>query len=983
MKFSRTERIVLLIDLHPLVHLQNPDPYLTSILTSARTLLTFPSLSTSLFAFKLFFSSLSPLLSSSAVHRCAGKPSVSSLSFNHPSQTLDSLSETLGSLPGSSFSSELAISSPRASHVAGSLLQLVHDYAWDALNESVSGTLNDFPTVKSNLVLLLSPLCRSLKCLSEFMNVSSDDEIMTSVDSFCKSFGSFFGAVNDGYVSRNIHCSWIDVNFDAEYNEENLEGDKPILQLGIFTTGIRSLGWGFCSTDSIILGSALIPFPLIYPTIGVSFNFLYSNDNFKPSPVQLTLEILDVKGMPLECKCCDLELLKLKKPSRLIPSDIMHTLQFRSVENEALEHDNILGDNLGDRITDLRIRAVQKCKEDVISEGSSTTLILVRSHSGEPGKSGKKCSGSFFASRVIEMLSSEMGEFIHGSTIPLWQILLGFLCRKGYEALVSLSSGNGNSLLGILKPFTAHLALLSIIDDAQVTEPKCHGLKFAEVGEKICKPFSTTNNSTGTANTHRSTLSSENNVSVGNQNRKKNKKHIYQDLPWISFQKAAFEGSILELEESYFASKFNNCKKLRFLKCWMKQIINSSSDFCSILDGSKSCQNIKEEIGERLNGSEQESEQPIPLKFSVKPSEMQEEAALVSYSETSEVFFSNLPKKIQNGIESKGVDLQILAERLVNLSIYWLYQKSEVENSIDNQLAAVKSDVSHGKLVANNLVNILLKDPKALKEKYRDNNQSFLASDPGPTSFVPTSIVREYELQILLRMEMLRSKVADNIEASTKRKLVKQICLLLEIIQYLVEGGFHGHLSLYDYVEQTIKARYSHVLGNVVNKIYAQMDLLPYEDENESLIQLLNSEDSNHSWRDTDRHDVAETKRACESISADDESSHLLERNVNGLLHINGEEQARRLSEAQQRRERARRFVSFTTWVPDLQRVWAPKQPKVMKVKSESLQKQLKKRKERHRGKHDIVCETPMTGTKHSGSCPSGSVSKALFQDDW
>lgn len=71
-----------------------------------------------------------------------------------------------------------------------------------------------------------------------------------------------------------------------------------------------------------------------------------------------------------------------------------------------------------------------------------------------------------------------------------------------------------------------------------------------------------------------------------------------------------------------------------------------------------------------------------------------------------------------------------------------------------------------------------------------------------------TLISARYELQVLLRMEILRSEVAATIDSSTKRKLVKQICLLLDIIQYIVEGGFHGHLSLHDYVEKTIKTRY-------------------------------------------------------------------------------------------------------------------------------------------------------------------------------
>ncbi|KAM1054762.1 hypothetical protein ACFX13_002124 [Malus domestica] len=82
--------------------------------------------------------------------------------------------------------------------------------------------------------------------------------------------------------------------------------------------------------------------------------------------------------------------------------------------------------------------------------------------------------------------------------------------------------------------------------------------------------------------------------------------------------------------------------------------------------------------------------------------------------------------------------------------------------------------------------------------------------------------------------------------------------------------------------------------------------------------------------------------------------------------------------------------------MPDLQRVWAPKQLKPLKPKSNPLRK-LFKRKD-HRGScDDRVCETPMTGIKRScsqrswdddedyreySSQPCGSVSKALFQDD-
>ena len=50
--------------------------------------------------------------------------------------------------------------------------------------------------------------------------------------------------------------------------------------------------------------------------------------------------------------------------------------------------------------------------------------------------------------------------------------------------------------------------------------------------------------------------------------------------------------------------------------------------------------------------------------------------------------------------------------------------------------------------------------------------------------------------------------------------------------------------------------RYCDTLGNVVDRIYTKMDLLLFADEDESPNHLLNSEDSNQSWRDRQHGDV-------------------------------------------------------------------------------------------------------------------------------
>ncbi|KAJ1384588.1 hypothetical protein SESBI_42417 [Sesbania bispinosa] len=71
--------------------------------------------------------------------------------------------------------------------------------------------------------------------------------------------------------------------------------------------GAAKLGWGFCSLDSILLGSALVPFGLIYPKIGISWFSIRSSSS--KGQVQLSLTILDVNGSPIEYNCCDLNLM--------------------------------------------------------------------------------------------------------------------------------------------------------------------------------------------------------------------------------------------------------------------------------------------------------------------------------------------------------------------------------------------------------------------------------------------------------------------------------------------------------------------------------------------------------------------------------------------------------------------------------------------------------------------------------------------------
>ncbi|TKY66384.1 hypothetical protein E2542_SST09256 [Spatholobus suberectus] len=174
------------------------------------------------------------------------------------------------------------------------------------------------------------------------------------------------------------------------------------------------------------------------------------------------------------------------------------------------------------------------------------------------------------------------------------------------------------------------------------------------------------------------------------------------------------------------------------------------------------------------------------------------------------------------------------------------------------------------------------------------------------------------------------------------------------------------------------------------------MDLLLFADEDEAPNSLLNSEDSNKSWnKKAYRDDVGENDVSNQPISAENEPFQLQKDSSGRFQRIVDGDHGKKLIEAKERRKSAQRFSNFTSWMPVLQRVWAPKQ-KSMKPKKDLLQR-VPKRKEQERASYGTVCETPMTGNKRSsprtrdsdddngladGNQPSGSVSKALFKDD-
>ncbi|CAN7066497.1 unnamed protein product [Brassica rapa subsp. trilocularis] len=392
--YRTCHRIVLLIDLNPLILSPDSNQYLAFVISAAEKLLSFPPLSASLFSFKFFISSLSSLLSSSKLSALS-IPS-SKLSFDLPTPTLVSLRRAIDAVKRCELQSTSTSTSPRGVNVAASLRQIVYDYAWEPVGRGMIPGFTDgggVDVVRSNIVVTFSSISRDLKWVSEFLDVKSNDECLRELGLFTSKFGEVFDCVNDLFDDRDIHLSWIDVSF-GERSERELKSE-------FFDSGVRGLGWGHCSTDSLVFGSLNVPFGLIYPTLGVSPKVSTSHK----FTVQVSLEIADIDGKPMECKCGELE--------------------FSSSE---------------------------------ISNWRVLQWISQESDQEKEQESG------FWADRVLQILEKETGERVAKKSSPIWQILLSYLYREGYSALVSLTKSDGSARTGILKPFTFSSALILVFD---------------------------------------------------------------------------------------------------------------------------------------------------------------------------------------------------------------------------------------------------------------------------------------------------------------------------------------------------------------------------------------------------------------------------------------------------------------------------------------------------------------------------------------
>ncbi|KAJ4794567.1 LIM domain protein [Rhynchospora pubera] len=860
---QNTQRVVLLIDLQPLVSSQNPNrntttSYFSPILASIRRILSAPQLATSLSALKFVFSNLSPISSSSKTHHLLGK-CPNSLSFNEHHQTLIALSEALQLISSNPDLSNWQINgASKASLLAKLLLQLENEYAWEAKRsaELDQGLLRS----GSNLVIVFSPVPQDADILAQFVDLEATVDGPLGFHDFGKKFVQIFGPVKERLSSRDISLSWVRVDFE-------IGSDKEITGSSWFEAVLKENNWGFSSTDAIVLGSSIIPVGLIFPFIGCSIGKKHGR-NSEIAPLALVLEISDANGNPLECKCCQLEALHLQ------------IMDQRSVNMSPSFQ------NFGCDITKFSVKGVKKVGDSERILKNASSMVLIHGLSNKFRESTQKGADEFLPDTILEHFCTEKGELVR--EMPIWQLFLSFLYSRNYAAMISLPDSNGTCLEGVLIPFTINHGLLYVLEKGFLETERCRCGLLETKGEK--------------------------------RKRKKVIEHLLESRDFLSFRDIALShseaGVLGDVCDLYFCKFSSKLKKLKFFKCWVNQMRESCTGSCNIT------------AKERESEVKTENIQPQEVSLEDKMHN-NEGVSPFSSVEEAEIFLGSIEEKIEKDLVLEDGNLGI-----------------SVENFIHLIMDAVSTKVGgEGQGVGLEVASLILKKPKDLLAKYRESSYS--------TNYK----LREHEIQILFRLEILKSVAGSHIEETRKQRMIREICLLLQFIDLNLQSSCVA-TSIIDFVERTIKSRYAHSIQDIVQQIYGQMEF-----------DMSEQDETFYSPNNTDPDNTGEPK--IEKLSIHEQIDEMMEK---------------KKMKARERIDRQRRFKSFTSWTPDLHRVWALKQPKFDRNGLDLKPPSSSRRKKRRISGNFVVCETPMTGLKETTSgtkTPNRSLSKALFTDEF
>ncbi|KAG6552962.1 hypothetical protein Mapa_005299 [Marchantia paleacea] len=188
---------------------------------------------------------------------------------------------------------------------------------------------------------------------------------------------------------------------------------------------------------------------------------------------------------------------------------------------------------------------------------------------------------------------------------------------------------------------------------------------------------------------------------------------------------------------------------------------------------------------------------------------------------------------IRNVYSSNAVDFHHYASAVVTEAYRGLQKLYASKVDLQSNVGDWKETTSTS--VAVHLKKLFCKKPRQLFSKYKELLASSAISNRSKASIVEEKL-REHELQIIFRLEVLalEGEVCTSPSSAKQECFIKEICQLLDNIQFHFPAGNQNEEGLQRYCERVIVSRYKGLLPSTVSKILSAMELNGYCDPTQS-----------------------------------------------------------------------------------------------------------------------------------------------------
>ncbi|KAJ7532388.1 hypothetical protein O6H91_13G001800 [Diphasiastrum complanatum] len=905
----------------------------------------------------------------------------------------------------------------------------------------------------SNLIILFSPLPATRSQFSGFLSCAEPAMHSGLNDLYIQNFSSKFFPVLEKLNAKEVHTCWVGLPTILPGSENrHFASCWETLPERSAIKSFRSLGCRFMSLDSLIMGSISMPFSLLLPSI--CHKPFQLSKKCAGISAKLHLCIHDRESFLLEVPLCKVEatFIGTPQPLRVSTNGLKDKIEGKLVPFKGQETSICLDSNVRMNII---IRTLIPMHHVRTSGLSSSQFYLLRRHSGRKnslvqfnGELDHNCIHKYSSSRhdcrvgetlgndLMKMLQQDADDFEPGK--PAWQILLLFISRQKSLCLDYTSSIPNDARIetsackvGLLEK--APVRIMHSSDPDSHTEKMkekntCKEVQLAMVQTRVLRKRVVRASYQMDCRSKKYKLVTSGSVNLSNKEASSIKSacpskldNIMTNSRLLEFEAEIKRNSWQTLVLGYLGSsqiesglvspyKLENelschmmdAKTVRSINCWMKHMSKQLS-YNLDMNCMKHCPHSPLLLGVQhwLKNEQQTSEclikasakDQIP-EFTICASPVilanapiKEETEIPAFSaELAQCFIASVEEKIANCLNAHEVDLESFAKRIVAEArqAFLVLQAGGTPRKMTSQLK-----------------KLLLQSPKKLAVKYK-HYKTVTKTETSDHRVVATQYshsekdkVREYELQIKLRLEILSTNHCPVLQEPMKVEVVKDICRLLENIQFSLPGGIFQGESLLDFSNRVIRSSYITTLPDTVKEIYTNMEFNGYTDpssvvdfplqemENsigvsskEALSSQGNGQSTEDSMKGTDGNSFShsgqvhfpQTRTAVGNETRTYQNSLPRKISRNRLREMDGIIGNKLIKEAQAKRERARRLAHFECKASDLLRlrIMKPVAPAKTKLKNqESISS-----RQLNDSTVEVVMETPMPKEKYKNDRP-------------